>query len=254
MTGGSNTGKMKNKKYHYYFCGNRNCPSHRAVPKDKVENDFTAFLTKNKPAEDFFEDLREAVKANYDSEMAFVLRQNEAAEKKIERLTAEKKNIMELMIREPHMVDDLKTELSKRNDEIRQLEISLQGSKEDFDIEHTLEFTIGVIQTLHEDWKKLGAKDLGVLKKILFPKNVEYHYPDIQTPELSIVYLLNQQFLLNKTHKGCLTGIGPVLPLPQSGALPLSYRHHHRIAARGGRRIRIINVHGFGCFFNTLGV
>jgi len=56
-----------------------------------------------------------------------------------------------------------------------------------------------------QDWRNLSAKDLGVLKKILFPKNVTYHYPDIQTPELSIFYMLNRDFVENKTYKGCLT-------------------------------------------------
>lgn len=222
MTGGSNTGHMKNKKYHYYSCGNRFCPSRRAIPKDDLEDEFSAFLKENEPTPDFIDNLREAVKLNYGSEVAFIVQQNEEARRRIERLKKERENAMELMIKEPSLVDSLKEQITKRDEEIRQAEISLKAVEDEFDAEKALDFAIEIIQTLHEGWKNLGAQDLSVLKRILFPRNVEYHYPNIQTSELSPIYLLNKQFQLEKKHKGCLTGIGPVLPLPQSGALPLS--------------------------------
>ena len=42
------------------------------------------------------------------------------------------------------------------------------------------------------------------------------------TARLTWIFKLSSEFAGSKRHVGCLTGIGPVSPLPQSGALPLS--------------------------------
>ncbi len=210
MTGGWNTGKMKNKKYGYYSCINRTCSSQKSAKKNVLEDSFSAFLEENAPSEEFFVALKEAVRLSYNSEMDEAMEHNKELEKKLEQLKLDKENILGLMVREPLLVEDLKEQLTKRTQEIKIVEAAVKNNEsEDFDLGSTLEFAIELMRNLHLEWPGFSAKELGVLIKILFPQNLRYHYPNIKTPELPIIYKLNLAFAQKKKHIGCLMGIGP---------------------------------------------
>lgn len=201
ITGGWSKGKL-GVKYAYYNCTNRQCPMrrvHKSIKKKNIEDDFSVFLKENAPTEKFLKALRVAVKIAYQSEMAGVIGQSKQANHQIEKLKSDKEEVVDLIIKEPDLRDELKARLIKMDGQIRELEALAKNSQlETCDMDMVMDFAVALIQNLHEDWKNLKAKQLRVLTKLFFPRNLTYNYPNIQTPELPIIYTLNRRFAMKK--------------------------------------------------------
>lgn len=215
ITGGWSTGKM-GKKYPYYNCTNRKCPmrmEYKSIKKANLENDFSAFLEENAPTDDFFVELREAAKLSYEAEILETTKANKEAENRIAKLKAEKVSIVDLIVQEPDLREELKMQLMKKDNEIREIESTAKGLQVEIsDVGNAVDFAADVIQNFHKEWKNMTAKQLGVLTKLLFPKNLTYNYPNIQTPELCIVYTLYRRFQSENERMVPRAGVEPARP------------------------------------------
>ncbi len=194
MTGYWTTGKTK-KRYAYYVCGNRKCEKCSAINKQGFEDEFSQFLRELVPNLEDLKILEEAIKLAYDKELGEVKKENSKIEREIKELEKQKAEALSLMIKDPSLAPDLKELREKLDFDIQNLKLrQADAGYADLDISHAIDFAFTLIKSLPQKWEAIDVSDFKVLRKILFPKNLTYCYPNFQTPELPFIYKRNQDF------------------------------------------------------------
>lgn len=214
VTGGWTTGKT-GKRYPYYNCGNVDRAHRQCISREKFNNDFTDLLSKLTPREKDLKVFRDAVIHAYHLEVGAVTEQNKKVELEIRKLTDQRQRLMDVLLKGDGLIseDDFKEQRGKIDERIKELQLATASMEdEDLDIERAAEFAIGFIKNLPQQWKALDVTDLKVLRGILFPQNIVYHYPGFQTPEVCPIYALNQMSSVKKETVVAPGGIEPPLP------------------------------------------
>ncbi len=196
FTGGHSRGKL-GKLYDYYHCGKKECEMRKSIQKKVFELEFTEFLQSLTPKPDHLEILAEAVKLAYKQEVGLMVVNKSKIEKEIIKRRDEKEKLLQLKLMDnsPLSIDDYKRHNEKLENEIQTLETSLvEVRNSGFNIADAIDFVFGLIKNLPTEWQALDVVDFKALRNILFPKNITYYYPGFQTPELSFIYSMNQQY------------------------------------------------------------
>lgn len=203
--------KGKTKKYAYYGCVNKDCPQRIAINKNKLENEFSDFLAKLTIAPGQANILKEAIKVAFKIEIQAMANTNRKLESEIESLKIKNEKLLDLKLRDVISDEDFKKEKNKIKTRINELELSKQESGfDELNVEAAIDFTFEFIRTLPKNWKMIDIKEQKILRELLFPKNLKYKYPGIETPELACFFKLIQESDEKNQPLGCLTGIGPV--------------------------------------------
>src|SRR3989338_5620415 len=63
-----------------------------------------------------------------------------------------------------------------------------------------VKFSINLIKEFPVCWPMLEPGELKVLRKLFFPKNLEYQYPKFKTPELAPIYNTKSEFSAQENH------------------------------------------------------
>lgn len=210
ITGGRNMGKMKKKYYYYYNCYNDKCPNYGMIQKIDLEDDFTKFLIELTPSDEHFDILKEAIKLAHKSEFNSITSSERKIKTKILELKEKKDKLLDLRIGESISNEDFMLKNESYKLQIGELEQELNSlSTPELGIDTVVETGIEFLKHFPENWKSLDPKDLRVLRPLLFPKNVSYHYPTIKTPEVCCIYNIKPEFLSPKTHQVTLQGVEP---------------------------------------------
>jgi site-specific DNA recombinase len=204
ISGGGSTGKMK-KRYKYYGCYNSECKitykGKHSINKADLEKDFTDFLAELTPNDDLFDVLKEAIRLAHKSELSSVVTAERKLNLEIAQLEARKTKLLDLRVLGEIQTDDFTSANDKCNVRIAELkkEVSELSSPE-LGLDSIIDSSLKFLKNLPVMWKSLNVKDLRVLRALLFPENVEYHYPSIKTPFLCCIYNIKSEFLCNKNH------------------------------------------------------
>ena len=210
MSGGKTKGKTK--YYQYYGCIKSECEKRRAVKKDELENDFSEFLKELTPNELFFDILKEAIKLAHKEELSSTETAERKLTSKITELKSEKDELLNIRIKGKILDEDFTPANEAFKFKISELEKELAGlSVPELEVENIIDSSIEFLKHFPSQWKMLDVKDLRVLRALLFPENLIYHYPTIKTPKLSPIYNIKSQFYDEKTRKVTLPGIEPGL-------------------------------------------
>ena len=202
-------------RYPYYGCYNKKCSviqkqRRRSIPKEDLEKAFSKFLVKQTPNDKVMAALEEAFSVEHE-------RMSSDKEKEVmqvaKRLQTLEKNSDELLgVRLSKLIDD--EEFTKQNDrlknQIRDLRVrqsvllNPQASTE-----AAVKYGIQFVREFPTLWPKLLPGELRVMLNLLFPQNLDYHYPEFQTSELSPIYAVESVKTANKTHQVLPEGIEP---------------------------------------------
>lgn len=209
LTGGRSRSKT-GKYYQYYSCINPNCPKRVAIKKDDLEKDFTEFLQKLTPNQDFFNGLKEAIKLAYKIEFQSITSLEQKLSIQIAEAKDEKDKLLNLRIKGSISDEDFIPANERYKIKLAELEAEKSSlSTPELGLENVIDSTIEFLKHLPENWKSLDVKDLRVLRTLLFPKNVVYAYPSIKTPELCPIYNLKSELDVEKNRLVRLEGIEP---------------------------------------------
>ena len=200
FTGGKTKGKTK--YYDYYSCTNGECPKRESIPKINLENDFTNFLIELTPNDNYFDVLEEAIKLAHKKELNSITATERKLNAKIAELENKRGKLLNLVLGGKMNEEDFAPADGNLKSEIVGLkkELSELFSPE-LEIDNVIDSGIEFLKHLPENWKNLDVKDLRVLRTLLFPQNVSYHYPNIKTPEVACIYNLEPKFLDEKTRQ-----------------------------------------------------
>ena len=214
MTGCWTSGKQK-KKYAYYACGNRRCEKRKSISKVTFENLFSEFLTQLDPNNHYFDDLAEAIKISYKTIMGEEVRAKATAEKQIAKLRVQLYDLFQFKSKGDKYLSDeqyveYKSDMEKK---LADLQAGLRESNlSPTELDDAIKYGLHFIQNFPNDWKRLEVPDLRAVRSVLFPKNLLYADSVFQTPELCLIYGLNQQKPMDKNVLVAPRGIEPRLP------------------------------------------
>lgn len=192
ISGGKTKGKTK--YYQYYGCFNSECKKRKAIKKDDLENDFTRFLQKLTPNEDFFDILKESIKLAHKKELQNVTFLERKILNKVIEIKDKKEKLLDLRIDAKISDNDFVSANEKYKLQIREMEEEISNlSIPELNIDNVIDSSIEFLKHLPETWKSLDVKDLRVLRNLLFPQNLIYKYPTIKTLKLAPIYNIKSQ-------------------------------------------------------------
>lgn len=194
ISGGKTKGKTK--YYQYYGCFNSDCDDRTAIPKKVMEEEFTKFLTKMTPDDNHFDVLKEAIKLAHKNELNSVTASESKIKTKIAEVKDKKDRLLNLRLDTKISDEDFLPANEKCKMEITQLEKDLSElSSPELEVDRMIDTGVEFLKSLPEIWESIYVKDLRVLRDLLFPSNLYYHYPTIKTPELCCIYNIEPEFM-----------------------------------------------------------
>jgi len=186
LTGSAPRGK--GGRYYYYHCQNKNCDRYgKSMPRKKLETEFSTYLQKITPSEDFLLMLKESVMDVW---------KEQKQQKRLSLLQEKRKRIFEMSEEGSYT----KEEFMERKQEVEEEMISLKISLNEFEtgnlkLENDLNFAIASIRSLETKWFKLLPSLRFRFHKLLFPAGISYeNNSSYGTPQLGAILKLNQEF------------------------------------------------------------
>ena len=211
ITGGKTRSKT-GRYYDYYGCMNGECLKRKSIRKVDLENDFTNFLVELTPRDDYLEVLKEAIKLAHKNELTSVTTTENRLSAKIAELEDKRGKLLNLRLGEKITDEDFTPVNENLKLQIIELKKKLSElSSPELEIDNVVDSGVEFLKHLPENWKSLDVKDLRVLRTLLFPQNVSYHYPNIKTPEVTCIYNLKSPFGDDKFRQVTLRGVEPRL-------------------------------------------
>ena len=208
FSGGKTKGKTK--YYQYYSCINPDCLKRKSINKDDLEKDFTKFLIDLTPNDEYFEVLKEAIGIAHKIEITSITSLERKLSARITEIKTKKDKLLDLRIEGKISDGDFIPANDKFKIQILELEQELNNlSTPELGLENVVNSGIEFLKHLPENWRGLDVKDLRVLRNLLYPKNLNYSYPSIKTPELCPIYNLKSPINDEKNRLVTLPGIGP---------------------------------------------
>ena len=208
ISGGKTKGKTK--YYQYYGCFNSDCVKRTAIKKKEMEKDFTKLLTKMTPDDKHFDVLKEEIKLAHKNELSSVTASENKIKIKIAEVKDKKEKLLNLRIEGKISDEDFLPANEKCKIEILQLQKDLSElSSPELEIDRVVDNGVEFLKHLPEIWEDIYVKDLRVLRTLIFPSNLYYHYPTIKTPELCCIYNIEPEFLDEVNRSVTLLGIAP---------------------------------------------
>ena len=210
LTGGKVNGRSK--KYDYYSCMNRACTKRTAIKKDVFEDDFTDFLKSKTPNPITLEALAVALAIVHEKINKDSLNLAAQLDKRLATLQEEMDALLQLRIDGEITNDVYSRKSEKQKAEHRELEIqktTLTSPEESTDA--AVRFAINVVKDFPVSWSTLLPGELRVLRKLFFPKNLDYQYPKFKTAVLAPIYNVKSQSNAQGNHYVTLPGIEPGL-------------------------------------------
>ena len=200
ISGGKTKGKTK--YYDYYSCPNGECRKRASIKKVDLENDFTKFLEELTPDNNFFDVLKEAIKLAHKNELSSITTIERKLNSKIAELEDKRGKLLNLVLNGKMIEEDFAPPDANFKSQIVGLKKELSElSSPELSVDNVVDSGVEFLKHLPENWKSLDVKDLRVLRTLLFPENVSYHYPNIKTLEAACIYKVRSEFMCDKTHQ-----------------------------------------------------
>lgn len=210
ITGSSSTGRH-GVKYPYYHHPHPSCDKAKSIPKKSFEQLFIECLDTITP-DARYEKLFKAVvldiwKNNYKT----MDMENAKIRRDITALEAERQKVFDFHRAGKYTDDDFLEQKNKINDTINQKHSLIQEKREEeFEMEEMLDYCFSYIRTTAKSWIKADYATKLRLQKLVFAGSINYDGEKFGTPDLRLVYKINQHFRADKSSLVALRGIEPL--------------------------------------------
>ncbi|MBX4195901.1 recombinase family protein [Candidatus Parcubacteria bacterium] len=211
LTGSSSTGN-KGVKYPYYHHHKQTCPHAGFIPKETLEQNFVEYLQEISPKLKYEKVFKAVVMEVWQSNYKKLDSENARARKEIEVLEAERQRVFDLHRAGKYTDQEFMDQKDLVNIKIQQKKILLDEKRvEEFSMEEALNYSFNFVRHSGQTWKELS--DLPAMRMRFqnqaFPQKVTYDGKTFGTPEMSLIYAINQQSGADKSKVVTLRGIEP---------------------------------------------
>ncbi len=216
LTGSCSTNRHGHK-YPYYHHQKQNCLYASYWSKNEFESKFLELLGDINPNPTFLKLFREVVLDIYNTNFTKISESNQTVRKEIENLELRKQKVFDNHQSGIYTDQEFFYEKERLNRLIAEKKLLLQDEKQDdFNIKEALDFCIGFIENTPKTWLDLEndfEKRLRFQKSI-FEDKLEFGKNGFGTPKLSPIYMLNREFLKDKSSLVSLLEMRPRYSLP----------------------------------------
>ena len=147
--------KGKTKKYPLYYCKNPDCENSekKSVEKSDFETEFYSYLDNIRPTGKDFEKFRERLLTRYEHRKSEFETNSDRIRKLLDALAKEKQRLIDMGKSEVLDDEELKEELTKVRQQIREAKLEINEShEEEFKIELLLDYAEMFFRTLPTFW------------------------------------------------------------------------------------------------------
>ena len=180
LTGSTSTGRNK-KKFYYYSCYNKECPSKFSMSRDVVEKEFVEVLKQIKPKSALIDIFKLMIKDVYNQLTCERRIQNSRLQKDLKNLEEKKKRLVDLFLEGKIDEDTYGLKL----DEFKQSEKSFKANMQDTlltrsDFEKCLNSSLSIIQNLEKAWINAAYDIKKNLQNLIFPNGLSADFSNFQ--------------------------------------------------------------------------
>ena len=204
--------KGKTKKYPLYYCKNPNCKNNekKSIEKSDFEAEFYSYLDNVKPKGKDFEKFRERLLTRYEQRKSEFETNSDRVRQLLNTLVKEKQRLIDMGKSGVLDDDELKEELNKVRQQIRESKLEINEShEEEFKIELLLDYAEMFFRTLPDFWLEANTSAKTQLQRILFPKGIVYSYPGFSNSKLSPRFKLIEDIVTTDSTLVTPRGIEP---------------------------------------------
>lgn len=181
--------------FHYYHCYYRNCSLRgKTIRKADIESDFTKYLEKVTPKEEWLKMLKETT-IDYWEEKGETLKQDVSVyERKLATLEEKRRRIFDAREDGSYTKEEFQQRKEEVENDILATKISLSETKIDqFDIEEAVTYATNFIKDLARQWTDLPHTLQPKFQNLVIPEGFRYdRKTGVGTPKLGYIYELNQ--------------------------------------------------------------
>lgn len=199
-------------KYAYYWCYNKDClKSRKSIKKAVIENDFSAYLSKIKPTDEFLERFDRVFLKRYKERETEVKGDYIRQLDYVKQCEKDKQWVIQQGREKIFKGDTFREELEKVEQKLSLAKLELaEMHDEELDIDALLAYAYDFIRTVENTWYDAPFPLKLRLQQLIFPKGVEYKDGEFSNPKISPLFKLIEVFGAKDVNLVTPRGIEPL--------------------------------------------
>lgn len=208
LTGSSPRGKYR--VFDYYHCYNPECTLRgKGIAKKDMEDDFIVLLQQIVPTQAFTAYFEAVVLGHWQSKSTELLQQSSIHEKEMDQLKSKRKSIFEMREDGVYTTEQFKERIKDIDNQLLVVKMAMgEANIDQYDLEAGINYAKQSIQNLAKQWLDLEPVLRAKFQKLVFPVGISYDRKfKFGTPQLGLIFTLNQHYLVKKTDLVPLEGV-----------------------------------------------
>ena len=212
LTGSVSKGRH-GKDYPYYHHHDRYCKKTKSLPKEAFEQMFIEYLDEITPGAEYEKLFKSAVLDIWKDNYKRIDAENLKLEKQITDLTHERQKVFNFHIAGKYTDEDFEEQRKLISERIGQKRLLMREKwEEEFDMEGVLEHCFSYVRNTAKAWVEADYQTKIRFQRMVFAGKVQFDGEKLETPELSLVYKINQASQPDLHNLVALRGIEPLFP------------------------------------------
>ena len=192
LTGSTSTGS-KGKGYSYYHHHVRGCSKAKSWPIEVFEKGFVKYLDEITPSLQYERFFKEAVVDLWKEQFKRIDENNAKIKRRISKLQTSRQKIFDFYTEGKYSDEDFKEQKNLINKEINSQYALIQESREEeFQIEKVLDCCFDFVRNTSKTWIESNHSEKVRFQKLIFKNRVLFDGEKFGTPDLSLIYKINQ--------------------------------------------------------------
>ncbi|KKP94868.1 MAG: Site-specific recombinase [Candidatus Moranbacteria bacterium GW2011_GWE1_36_7] len=210
---GSSSRNRHGTKYPYYHHPHPNCDKTKSIPKESFEQLFVEYLDDITPNSKYEKLFKAIVLDEWQNRYKKIDNANAQIRREISALEAERQKVFDFHRAGKYTDADFLEQKNLINEQIDKKHSLIQEKREEeFEMEGMLDYCFSYVRTTAKSWKKAEYMKKLRLQKLIFAGSIKYDGKKFGTPDLRLLYGMNQLCGADKSNLVAPRGIGPLLP------------------------------------------
>ena len=210
---GSTSRNRHGSKYPYYHHQHAGCKKTRSIPKESFEQQFVEYLDSISPGIKYEKLFKAIVLDEWQNGYKKIDNENAQIRRDITSLEAERQKVFDFHRAGKYTDDDLFEQKKLIEDRISQKHALIQDKRyEEFEMNEVLEYCFSYVRTSAKSWIEADYATKLSFQKLIFADSIKYDGEKFGTPDLRLLYTINQHSRADKSSLVAPRGIGPLLP------------------------------------------
>ena len=165
----------------------------KSISQDKLETAFIDYLKEVTPKEEFLGLFKEVICDVWKEQYAALNRDYTVLQKRLSELKDQKINLITMkskgLLEDEDFVHSLS--LIKQKIDTVKIQVSTTDTKE-YNVDEAIKHCFSLIKDVPEYWRQASFDTKLKIQKLIFPKGVSYGSLKFKTPEMSLIYNVNE--------------------------------------------------------------